>query len=302
MKKILLFILCSLSAQNSYNGQITFDYNGTVNGSFTSIVQDSLMTGIAFNQMGEDTSYFFMASITEQDDNEFDLFFAVLQDTTFPVQPRTWDIPGEGDAENPLSLEAIVVLMPGLDSSFVTELFDTITDTSNTADSVDILSDIFSSLTDDLYLGIEGELEIIEVTDSSLLGNFNSIMLKPAFHFPPHMVTVTSGEFTFNELTIPQLNSPKESYLPKLIKLYPAYPNPFNPSTTIQFLVHQKTKDASLVLYDINGRKLETIFTGSVAPGLHKIQWHGGQNPSGIYFAVFQAENTIQSRKLILVK
>ena len=302
MKKILLFILCSISAQNSYNGQITFDYNGTVNGSFTSIVQDSLMTGIAFNQMGEDTSYFFMASITEQDDNEFDLFFAVLQDTIFPVQPRTWDIPGEGDAENPLSLEAIVVLMPSLDSSFVTELFDTITDTLNTADSVDILSDIFSSLTDDLYLGIEGELEITEVTDSSLLGNFNSIMLKPAFHFPPHMVTVNSGEFTFNELTIPQLNSSKEFYLPKLIKIYPAYPNPFNPSTTIQFFVHQKTENASLIIYDINGRKLETIFAGSVEPGLHNIQWHGNQNPSGIYFALFQTENTIQSRKLILVK
>ena len=302
MKKILLFILCSLSAQNSYNGQITFDYNGTVNGSFTSIVQDSLMTGVAFNQIGEDTSYFFMASITEQNDNEFDLFFAVLQDTTFPVQPRTWDIPGEGDAENPLSLEAIVVLMPGLDSSFVAELFDTITDTSNTADSVGILSDIFSSLTDDLYLGIEGDLEITEVTDSSLMGNFNSIMLKPAFHFPPHMVTVTSGEFTFNELNLPQLNSPKESYLPKLIKLYPAYPNPFNPSTTIQFSVHQKTKDASLALYDINGKKLETIFSGSVDPGLYKIQWHSDQNPSGIYFAVFQTVNTTQSRKLILVK
>ena len=180
------------------------------------------MTGIAFNQMGEDTSYFFMASITEQDDNEFDLFFAVLQDTVFPVQPRTWDIPGEGDAENPLSLEAIVVLMPSLDSSFVTELFDTITDTLNTADSVDILSDIFSSLTDDLYLGIEGELEITEVTDSSLLGNFNSIMLKPAFHFPPHMVTVTSGEFTFNELAIPGLNTTNNDALSKSIALHPA--------------------------------------------------------------------------------
>jgi len=302
MKKYLLFILYSLSAQDSYNGQITFDYNGTVNGSFTSIVQDSLMTGIAFNQMGEDTSYFFMASITEQDDNEFDLFFAVLQDTTFPVQQRTWNIPGEGDTENPLSLEAIVVLMPSLDSSFVSELFGTITDTTNTADSVDILSDIFSSLTNDLYLGIEGELEITEVTDSSLTGNFNSIMLKPALYFPPHMITVTSGEFTFNELTLPQLNSPKESHLPKLIKLYPAYPNPFNPSTTIQFSIHQKTVVASLELYDINGKKLETIFTGSIDPGLHKIQWYGNQNPSGIYFAVLQTENTIHSRKLILIK
>ena len=39
----------------------------------------------------------------EQDSAGFDLFFTILQDTTFPVQPRTWDIPGQGDLENPLS-------------------------------------------------------------------------------------------------------------------------------------------------------------------------------------------------------
>ena len=49
------------------------------------------------------------------------MFLAALQDTTFPVQPRNWDIPGEGDEDNPLSLETLVVFMPGLDSSFVEE-------------------------------------------------------------------------------------------------------------------------------------------------------------------------------------
>ncbi|HIB05739.1 MAG TPA: hypothetical protein EYO18_08470, partial [Candidatus Marinimicrobia bacterium] len=32
--------------------------------------------------------------------------FLFMMKNAFPVQPRTWDIPGEGDAENPLSLEA----------------------------------------------------------------------------------------------------------------------------------------------------------------------------------------------------
>ena len=37
-----------------------------------------------------------MVSITQQNENEFDLFLAVLRDTIFPIQPRSWNIPGEG--------------------------------------------------------------------------------------------------------------------------------------------------------------------------------------------------------------
>ena len=75
MKIFIPFLFCILFAQESYEGEITFDYTGTENGSFTSIIQDSLVTGFAYNQMGLDTSYVVMMAITEQDENEFDLFF-----------------------------------------------------------------------------------------------------------------------------------------------------------------------------------------------------------------------------------
>ena len=88
MKKFTPFIFCFCLAQENYTGEITFDYNGNVSGSFTSIIQDSIPVGFAFNQEGTDTSYFIMGAFTEQENNEFDLFLAVLQDTTFPVQPR----------------------------------------------------------------------------------------------------------------------------------------------------------------------------------------------------------------------
>ena len=79
MKNFIPFIFCFCLAQESYTGEITFDYNGNVSGSFTSIIQDSIPIGFAFNQEGADTSYFIMGAFTEQENNEFDLFLAVLQ-------------------------------------------------------------------------------------------------------------------------------------------------------------------------------------------------------------------------------
>ena len=63
-----------------------------------------------------------MASITEQSNDEYDLFLSVLRDTTYPLEPRFWDIPGDGDESNPLSLENLIILIPGLDSISVTQL------------------------------------------------------------------------------------------------------------------------------------------------------------------------------------
>ena len=87
-------LFCISYGQNIYQGEIIFNYDGTVDGVFSSTIEDTLLTGVSFNQIIQDTSFFLMASITQQNDNEFDLFLAVLRDTTFPLQPRVWDIPG----------------------------------------------------------------------------------------------------------------------------------------------------------------------------------------------------------------
>ncbi len=303
IRKWGFFLFCILSGQNIYQGEITFDYNGTVDGFFSSTVDDTLITGVSFNQNIGDTTFFLIASISQQDDNEFDLFLAVLRDTTFPVQPRIWDIPGEGDDDNPLSLESIIIFMPALDSSFVNQLFETFTDTSTTGDTTDILEDVFSELSNDLYLGLEGELEITIASDSLIVGVFNTVMIKPAFYFPPHTVSIDNGEFYFNNVNIPELNTTiKNTLSPTSLKLYPAYPNPFNPITTIQYYHSGQLEFVSLFIYDINGKKLEMLYEGKPTMGINKIQWKPNKLPSGVYFVGLKTNSSIKSQKLILIK
>ncbi|RPH06851.1 MAG: T9SS C-terminal target domain-containing protein [bacterium TMED46] len=301
MKK-LIFFLGFITAQTVYEGEITFDYEGTEDGTFSSIIQDSIVSAFSFNQTTGDTSYLLLASITQQEDDEFDLFLAILTDTTFPVGPRTWDIPGEGDEDNPLSLETIVVFMPGLDSTFVLDLFDSVTDTSSTNDSSDVISDIFSSLTNDLYLGLQGEVEITESTDTSIIGVFNTVMIKPAFYFPPHTISIDNGEFIFNEVSLPALSISNDLQPLRTNILQEVYPNPFNSSIVIEFFIEEGPRDISLSIFDINGRNLETLFSGPIAPGAKSVRWDSGQNSSGIYFVVLETEHYVDSKKLILVK
>ena len=306
MKKSFLLLFCFCFAQDNYSGTVNFNYNGTVNNNFTSLVQDTLESGIAFNQIAQDTSYFVFGSVTQQDENQFDLFFGVLRDTIFPVQPRTWDIPGSGNENNPLSLETILVLIPGLDSSFVIDLFENLSDDNNMSDSLDLDSlflDVFSELSNDLYLGISGELEILNTNDSTVQGSFNTTMLKPAFNFPPHIVLINNGQFEFSKIASPNLQNQTEIIIANKLELSNAYPNPFNPTTNLSFNSnYTEIKNISLSIYDLNGRKLEVLMNGPIKPGYHNVQWNASHLPSGIYVARLESQFNIQTTKLILLK
>ena len=75
-------------------------------------------------------------------------------------------------------------------------------DTSANQDPDEIFENIFSSFSNNLYLGLEGDLEVIIATDSALVGTFNTVMLKPAL-FPPHTLSINDGNFNLNNLEAP---------------------------------------------------------------------------------------------------
>ena len=303
-KKIMFFcfLFVSLSSQDqAYMGDLSFNYNGTTSNYFSSMMGDSMRTTIAYNQDNGDSSYFLFAAITQQDSNEFDLFLTALRDTTFPLQSRSWSIPGEGEESNPLSLEAVLVLMPGLDSSFVLNFLNTFSDTSGDQGSDELFAEIFNSLSDQMYLGLQGDIDIQILEDSTIAGNFNSTLFKPAFHIPPHFITIGDGQFSFNRLINTPVLKIKNTPEPQSFYLIKAYPNPFNPIVNLEFMV-ELGSPISLKIFDLKGRLVSSVFEGKLNPGLQKLQWDAAKFSSGIYFLVLKNGSHTLTKKIILNK
>ena len=79
------------------------------------------------------------------------------------------------------------------------------------------------------------------------------------------------------------------------------YPNPFNPTVNIKFSVLGKSV-IYLLVYDIKGTELETIFKGVQNPGFYKYSWTVGEYPSGTYFISLKTEGKKETKKIVLLK
>ncbi len=80
-----------------------------------------------------------------------------------------------------------------------------------------------------------------------------------------------------------------------------AFPNPFNESTSIQFSTISNSK-VSVVIYDQIGRVVETLFSGNKQAGPQQFVWNRKNSAPGMYFAKIEADNTIQTIKLLISK
>jgi hypothetical protein len=94
--------------------------------------------------------------------------------------------------------------------------------------------------------------------------------------------------------------------LPEETTLDKAYPNPFNPSTYIAYHLAEDS-DVQISVYDMLGRKVQTLFTGQQVAGSYHVYWHGKNeagniSPTGTYLIRMQTENTAQVQKVLLMK
>ena len=80
-----------------------------------------------------------------------------------------------------------------------------------------------------------------------------------------------------------------------------AYPNPFNPVTTIQYGVPMESQ-IKLAIYDLLGREVTILYSDIQVSGYHKIIWDASQYASGMYFVQLISEDFVQTQKLMLVK
>jgi outer membrane protein assembly factor BamB len=88
-----------------------------------------------------------------------------------------------------------------------------------------------------------------------------------------------------------------------------AFPNPFNPQTTIAFTLDRDTR-IRLTVHDVRGRVVRTLAAGVMTAGEHALSWNGRDDAgravaSGVYFARCQrgaGSTAVDSRRLVLLK
>ena len=83
--------------------------------------------------------------------------------------------------------------------------------------------------------------------------------------------------------------------------LYENYPNPFNPTTTIEYYVPVDTK-VTLKILDILGREVTTLVNEEVTAGKHKVIFDASSLSSGIYIYQLRTNDKIITRKMMLLK
>jgi subtilisin family serine protease len=79
------------------------------------------------------------------------------------------------------------------------------------------------------------------------------------------------------------------------------YPNPFNPTTKIRFTL-DGPGFATLGIFDVHGRHMETLIANTLPAGEHTVAWHAKRMASGIYFARLEANGRTIARRMLLLK
>lgn len=90
-------------------------------------------------------------------------------------------------------------------------------------------------------------------------------------------------------------------YEPLLFSLEQNFPNPFNPTTTIEFSV-SKPGMVTLQVFDLYGRETAVLLNGQTSSGSHRITFDASTLSSGIYFYRIQTQSGSMVKKMILLK
>jgi len=98
--------------------------------------------------------------------------------------------------------------------------------------------------------------------------------------------------------------------IPERFDLKENYPNPFNPTTTIEFDVPRVFKGNTtihLAIFNTLGQKIKTLVNASLGPGTYRVRWDGTNEngetvSSGIYLYGIQSEYYVRFRKMILMR
>ena len=89
--------------------------------------------------------------------------------------------------------------------------------------------------------------------------------------------------------------------MPEKMALNTAYPNPFNPVTSISYTLSDMDH-VTLSVYNLTGQLIEILVTDQQNAGSYTLVWDAARLPSGMYFLRMETGNEIFHQKLMLLR
>lgn len=112
---------------------------------------------------------------------------------------------------------------------------------------------------------------------------------------------ITNDSLIFKEFNYP-LYAGLNNAVPEYFSLYQNFPNPFNPSTSIQYSIGSP-QFVTLKVYDLLGNEVATLVNEDMQAGTHTVKFYTGDKiASGIYFYQLRAGSDSATKKLIILK
>ena len=162
----------------------------------------------------------------------------------------------------------------------------------------------------DLYFSSDGGSSVVNIASDLPKSQLSYAWVVPQTSTNQGIITVVqnndvgadyedmSSDFTINTTTT---GITDKNILAKEFVIYPAYPNPFNNSTVISFRLPEQSQ-VKINVFNIAGQEVKTLVNSEMQQGLHKVSWNADDFPSGVYFYAIETKNSIETRKLILLK
>lgn len=195
--------------------------------------------------------------------------------------PLQW----QGIVQTPLD---VLLLKPNYDGFITQEGAVKITwDLSNMIKGVSIY--ILDTTSHESVKLVNGDSLIVGINKKgSFVKNLRGISVYPPLGIPRFMVV-------FDKTNLNTHSTPSR------FRFYPAYPNPFNSTTTIEFEL-ENGGIVKMDVYNVRGQKIDSIIDEVFPAGNHSARWNGNHFPSGLYFCQLQSGSTIKVNKLVLIK
>jgi hypothetical protein len=167
-----------------------------------------------------------------------------------------------------------------------------------------------TSITVSLYSGSSLSGTLTQLTGATGIATFNDLQIHIVGWY--RLVASTSGlsgalsnQFRIN-LT-PKEDEQETVVIPKSYVLRQNFPNPFNPTTTIEYSIPE-AGNIHITVHDLLGKEIAVLVNGYQEAGVYMTQFDGSSLSSGIYIYKLQAEGSssgkqfIESRQMILMK